>query len=173
LVSAVDFLQEHTWLIHRPLYKMKSQTRFFIAIGLLILILGSALLVLLSFSTRGQAAIQVFPATINRDCAPWDGTAFTMSFRYDPITTITVSIWQSPSFIFPVNFSFPDESMRVGTAYSLAELDPLEELTGKVTFWRVEEGMPVEGEFNLTSARGERFEGKFVAEWENKAVYCG
>ena len=149
---------------------MKSRNQFFVAISLLILILGIALF---TFSTRNQGAIQVFPATINRDCAPWDGTAFTVSFRYDPITTITISIWQSPSFTFPVTFSFPDETMRVGIAYSLPELDPLEELTGKVTFWRVEEGIPVEGEFNFTAERGGRFKGRFKAYWGNQIAMCG
>ena len=154
--------------MHRHLCMMKSRTFLVIAIGLLIL--GTALF---TFSRRNQEPVQVFPAKINRDCAPWDGAAFTISFRYDPITTITISIWQSPSFTFPVTFSFPDETMRVGIAYSLPELDPLEELTGKVTFWRVEEGSPVEGEFNFTSSRGEDFRGKFEAQWGEEIVYCG
>jgi len=147
---------------------MISRTQFFIAIGLLIL--G---MVLFTLSTRNQEPTQVFPATVNRDCAPWDGAAFTVSFRYDSITTITISIWQSPSFTFPVTFSFPDGSMRVGIAYSLMELDPLEELTGKVTFLRVEAGSPVEGEFNLRTQRGKQFKGKFVAEWGNQIAMCG
>ena len=116
---------------------------------------------------------QIFPATINRDCAPWDGSAFTMSLQFDPITTITVSIWKSPSFAFPVTFSFPDDTLRTGIAYSLQELDPLEELTGNVTFRRVEPGIPVEGEFNFTTESGKRFRGKFIAEWGNAVVYCG
>ncbi|MGZ9234915.1 MAG: hypothetical protein ACXW4E_05265 [Anaerolineales bacterium] len=149
---------------------MKSRTQFSIAVGFLLLTLGFIWFIL-SGQTREPA--QVYPATINRDCAPWDGTAFTMSFRYDPITTITISIWQSPRFAFPVTFSFPDETMRVGTAYSVQELDPLEELNGKVTFWRVEEGIPSEGEFSFTTERGKRFSGRFSAEWGNQIVYCG
>jgi hypothetical protein len=156
--------------MQRHLYKMKSRTQFLIAIGLLILIFS---ITWISFSTRNQAVIPVFPATINRDCAPWDGAAFTVSFRYDPVTTITISIWQSPDFTFPVTFSFPDETMRVGIAYSLPELDPLEELTGKVTFWRVEQGSPVEGEFNFVTERGKQFKGKFKAEWGNQIAMCG
>jgi hypothetical protein len=149
---------------------MKSRNQFFVAIGLLILILGIALF---TFSARDREPVQVFPATINRDCAPWDGAAFTVSFRYDPVTTITISIWQSPDFTFPVTFSFPDETMRVGIAYSLPELDPLEELTGKVTFWRVEQGIPVEGEFNFTAESGGRFKGRFKAYWGNQIPMCG
>jgi hypothetical protein len=149
---------------------MKSRTQLFISIGLLILILGIAWL---TFSTRNPEPAQAFPATINRDCAPWDGAAFTMSLRYDPVTTITVSIWQSPNFKFPVTFSFPDETMRVGIAYSLPELGPLEELTGTVTFRRVEEEIPVKGEFDFTTESGKQFKGKFSAEWGNEVVYCG
>ena len=149
---------------------MKTRTQLFVVISLLTLILGIALF---TFSTRNQEPAQVFPASINRDCAPWDGSAFTMSFRYDPVTTITVSIWQSPDIKFPTTFSFPDETGQIGYAYILPELDPLEQLTGKVTFWRVEQGIPVEGEFNFTSSRGGQFKGKFKAEWGNEVVYCG
>jgi len=122
---------------------------------------------------RNQDLAQILPGTINRDCAPWDGAAFILSFRYDPITTITISIWQSPDIKFPTTFTFPDETGQIGFAYTLPELDPLEELTGKVTFWRVEEGIPVEGEFNFMTQRGKQFNGKFTAEWGNEVVYCG
>ena len=149
---------------------MKFRTQFFIAIGLLIFLFGIAWL---TFSTQNREPVQVFRATINRDCAPWDGSAFTMSFRYDPITTITISVWQSPDIKFPTTFTFPDETGQIGFAYTLPELDPLEELTGKVTFWRVEQDVPVEGEFNFMTQRGKQFNGKFKAEWGNEVVYCG
>jgi len=149
---------------------MKSRTQLFVVISLLTLILGIALF---TFSTRNQEPAQVFPASINRDCAPWDGSAFTMSFRYDPLTTITISIWQSPDIKFPTTFTFPDETGQVGYAYILPELDPLEQLTGKVTFWRVEQGIPIEGEFNFMTVSGKQFKGKFIADWGNEVVYCG
>jgi hypothetical protein len=63
--------------------------------------------------------------------------------------------------------------MRVGIAYSLPELGPLEELTGTVTFRRVEEEIPVKGEFDFTTESGKQFKGKFSAEWGNEVVYCG
>jgi hypothetical protein len=156
--------------IQRHHYRMKSRTSLYTLIIFVAIALGSIWFV---YALTNQGPLHIFPATVNRDCAPWDGAAFILSFRYDPITTITVSIWQSPSLAFPVTFSFPDDSMRTGIVYSLPELDPLEELTGKVTFWHVEQGVPVEGEFDLTSARGERFKGKFIAEWGNEIVYCG
>ena len=149
---------------------MKPRTVFFIAIGILVIIVSIAWII---FSSRNQAAIKVFPATINRDCAPWDGAAFTVSFRYDPITTITISIWQSPDINFPSTFSFPDETGQVGYAYILPELDPLGQLSGQVFFWRVDEGSPVDGRFDLLTEAGQQFKGQFKAEWGNEIVYCG
>jgi hypothetical protein len=149
---------------------MKPRTQFFMAIGLLLLIFG---ITWISFSTRNQAAIQVFPATINRDCAPWDGSAFTVSIPYDQGSVINISIWKSPDIKLPVTFSFPDETGQVGNAIYLSPAGEYEQLSGKVSFTRVAEGSPVEGEFSFASERGERFNGKFEAQWENEIVYCG
>ena len=147
---------------------MKSRTLFFIAVGLLIL--GIALY---TFSTRNQEPAQVFPATVNRDCAPWDGAAFTVSVQMDGGTVIYISIWQAPDMLFPSTFLFPDETGQVGYAYILPELDPFIQLSGKVTFDRVSEGMPIAGRFSFTSERGEHFEGQFKAEWDNIIALCG
>ena len=163
----MEELPRLTW---RHLYRMNSRTQFYVAIGLLILALGIALF---TFSTRNQAAIQIFPATINRDCAPWDGSAFTVSIPYDSKSTVTISLWQSPDIKLPITFSFPDETGQIGFAYTLPELDPLEELTGKVTFWRVEQDVSVEGEFDFMTQRGKHFKGKFKAEWGNQTIMCG
>lgn len=147
---------------------MKSRTLFYMTIGFLIV--GIAWFI---YSSRDQEPAQVFPATINRDCAPWDGAAFTVLIPYDSITTISISIWQSPDSKLPVTFSFPDETGQVGFAYVLPELDPLQQLNGEVSLWRVEEGIPVEGEFNLANESGKQFKGSFKAEWGNQVVYCG
>ena len=148
---------------------MKPRYQFLIVISLIILVLGIGLF---TFSARNQAAIQVLPATINRDCAPWDGSAFTVSI---PINgeIINISIWQSPDVPLPVTFAFPDDTGQIGNAYILPELDPLEELTGKVTFWHVEKGIPVEGQFDFVTESGKQFKGKFKAEWGNQIVMCG
>lgn len=156
--------------MHRHLIKMKSRTQFFVVIGLLIVIFS---ITWISLSTRNQEPTQVFPATINRDCAPWDGAAFTVSIPYDSTSTITISIWQSPDIKLPITFSFPDETGQIGFAYILPELDPLQQLSGKVLFRRVDSESPVEGEFNFMTESGERFKGKFEAQWGNEIVYCG
>ena len=84
-----------------------------------------------------------------------------------------ISIYQSPEITLPVTFSFPDETMQVGNALLLPPVGLPEELTGAVFFQGVDEGKPVEGQFNFTSGRGGHFKGKFKAAWEHKPVYCG
>ena len=145
---------------------MKPRNQFLITIGLLILILG---ITWYTFSTRNQAAIQVFPATINRDCAPWDGSAFTVSVSMPDGEIINISIWQSPDISLPVTFSFPDDTGQIGFAY----IHPNNQLSGEVFFLRVNEVSPVEGEFNLNDERGKQFNGKFKAEWGNVIAMCG
>ena len=144
---------------------MKPRTQFLIVIGLIILVLG---ITWYSFSTRNQAAIEVFPATVNRGCAPWDGAAFTVSIPMDK-EMINISIWQPPEILVSVTFSFPDETGQIGFAY----IHPDDRLSGKVFFLRVDEASPVEGDFDLKDHSGRQFKGKFKAEWGNEVVYCG
>ena len=147
---------------------MKTRILLYFAIGLFLF--GIALFI---YSSRNQDPMQVLPATINRDCAPWDGGAFTVSIPFDATTILTISIWQSPDIKFPVTFSFPDATGQIGIAYILPELGPLQQLSGEISFWRVAEGIPVEGEFSFTTVSGRQFKGKFEAEWGNEIVYCG
>jgi len=149
---------------------MKPRTSFAIAIGLLILILS---ITWYTFSTPNQEPAQIFPATINRDCAPWDGSAFTVSIPHEAGSAINISIWQSPDIKLPVKFSFPDKSMRIGNATYLLRFSYSVQLTGTVFFWRVDRESPVEGEFDLLTEAGQRLKGKFKAEWGNEVVYCG
>lgn len=124
-------------------------------------------------SLSDQEPAQVFPATVNRDCAPWDGGAFTISIQYNPVTTIMISIWKPPNIQFPSRFILPDDEGQVGNAYILPELGPYMQLNGEVSFQRVEVGMPLEGRFSFTSERGGKFEGQFIAEWGEQVVMCG
>jgi len=149
---------------------MKPRTQFLIAIGVLILIFA---ITWTSFSRRDQEPAQTLQATINRDCAPWDGSAFTVSVPMKDGTIIYISIWQSPDIKLPARFSFPDETGQVGNAYILPELDLLQPLSGEVSFRRVEEGISVEGGFNFMTESGKQFTGKFKAEWGNEIIYYG
>jgi hypothetical protein len=147
---------------------MKNRILLYFVIGLFLL--GMALF---TYSSRNQEPMQIFPATINRDCAPWDGGAFTISIPMNDGMIIHTSIWQSPDIKFPVTFSLPDETGQIGIAYILPEPDPLQQLSGEISFGRVAEGIPVEGEFSFTTVNGRGFKGKFEAEWGNEVAYCG
>jgi hypothetical protein len=149
---------------------MKYRALLYTLIGSFALIIG---LLWFYLERNKQENLAVFPATINRDCAPWDGAAFTLSVRYDPATTLIISIWESPDLKFPSTFSFPDETGQFGQVYILSELDPLIQLSGKVFFWRVEQGSPVEGEFDLKEENGKYFKGNFKAEWGSFVAMCG
>jgi hypothetical protein len=149
---------------------MKPRTQFFIATGLLVLLLG---ITWFSFSTRHQEALQTFSATVNRDCAPWDGSAFTVSIPMSEGTIISISIWQAPDIKLPVTFSFPDDTGQIGNAsYQLASGE-YKQLSGTVFFKHVEAGSSVEGRFELVTEAGQRFEGQFKADWKYTFMLCG
>jgi len=149
---------------------MKSRTQLLTSIGLIIFIFGIALF---TFSKKSQETVQTFSGTIGRDCAPWDGAAFTLSIRYDSTSSIIISIWKPPEIKLASTFTIHDETGKIGQAYILSELDPLIPLSGKVFFRRVEPGSSVEGHFNLMDKSGKHFKGQFHAKWNNKPVYCG
>jgi len=147
---------------------MKSRTFFIIAISLFIL--GVALF---TFFNRDQESSQAFPASVTRDCAPWDGAAFTVRVPMEAGKVISISIWQEPDIKFPVTFSFPDNTGQIGNAYQRSTPDEYGQLSGKVSFSRVNRENPIEGEFELTNEKGEKFIGKFIAEWDDQVVMCG
>ena len=150
---------------------MKSRVFLYVALGLLLLIaLGSTWFF---YQDDSQGPLQVFPATINRDCAPWDGSAFTVSIPLHDRSSMAISIYRSPDLKLPASFSFPDESMRDGIALLLLPVGTPEQLIGRVWFQRVEYGMAVEGRFRFRSESGEEFEGRFVAEWGDGITFCG
>ena len=149
---------------------MKYRTSLYVLLGLLLIALAG-----IWFFARWetQAPAQVFPAAVNRDCAPWDGSAFTVSIPWSDGGTLRISIYRSPDIKLPASFSFPDETMREGNVLLLLPVGLPEQLTGKVWFPRVEVGTPVEGRFQFRSEAGAQFEGKFLAEWGDEIIYCG
>ena len=144
--------------------------RFFITAAVILLVLGVTLFI---YSVQLSEPQTIFPATIHRDCAPWDGAAFTVSIPYDTVSVIMISIWRSPDFEIAGTFSLPNEARQVGSAYIVSQLDPLVPLKGEVSFQRVEGTGPITGRFSLTSERGETFAGKFIAEWSEQMALCG
>ena len=149
---------------------MKTRTQYFILIVVVILFLGG---IFLMGYARNEEIKPVLSATISRDCAPWDGGAFTIRVPMSSGAIVDISIWQSPDIRRPVSFSFPDETQQIGNTALLPRLGQPAQLTGQVWLKNVNEGMPVEGRFSLTSESGAQLEAKFVAEWDDQIVYCG
>jgi hypothetical protein len=129
---------------------------------------------LVSFFARDKKEpVQVFQATVNRDCAPWDGSAFTVKIPIEGGEVIDISIWQSPDIKFPKTFSFPDDSGQVGNAILIYQTGLPDVLTGDVWFQSVGEEMPLEGRFKLKTEGGGVYVGQFKAQWENQIALCG
>ena len=149
---------------------MKSRALLYFLLVLSLIALGG----LWFFVGRNpQSRLAVFPAVVNRDCAPWDGGAFTVSIPVAERTRIAISIYRSPEIQFPTSYSFPDKSGQEGHALLLLPTGKPQPLTGKAWFQRVDQGSPVEGRFRFHSESGVQFEGKFVAGWGTEIVYCG
>src|SRR5262245_28083329 len=130
---------------------MKSRIAIAAAVGLLIL--GAALF---AFFTSIQPQEQIIPAAINRDCAPWDGAAFTVSIPVEN-GMIHISIWKSPDIKLPVTYSFPDRTGTIGNALLRLPGGVSEALSGRVAFQGVTQEGPVEGRFDLVSETGRKY----------------
>ena len=156
-------------MLGRHLHKM---TRRILSISIIGLISMITAITWYAFAARNQTPVQIVSATINRDCAPWDGSAFTVSVPMQG-KGITISIYQAPDLKLPATFVFPDDTLSVGNALLILPMGSPEPLTGEVSFQRVAQDIPVEGQFDLVTEAGEHFKGKFIAEWGNEIIYCG
>jgi hypothetical protein len=151
---------------------MKPRIQFVTTVALVVLILGIAWY---TSPGRKQAVTQILPATIQRDCAPWDGSAFTVNIlpQGPGGDIVSISIWQAPDLKFPQTFSFPDETGQVGNASLIRSSGAAEQLSGKVFFTSVKQGSPAGGRFELFTSTGQRFAAEFRAEWVDEIVLCG
>ena len=156
-------------MLGRHLHKMTRRNLSMSITGLILIITAIAWF---AFAARNQRPVQIASATINRDCAPWDGSAFTVSVPMQG-KGITISIYQAPDLKLPATFVFPDDTLSVGNALLILPMGSPEPLTGEVSFQRVAQDIPVEGQFDLVTEAGEHFKGKFIAEWGNEIIYCG
>jgi hypothetical protein len=148
---------------------MKSRTSLYVLVILIIAALGGIWFV---YKLGDQEPTHIFPATINRDCAPWDGSAFTISIPMQG-SIMHITIYQSPTIKHPIAFSLQEGTEDIGDAFLLPSVGSPEQLTGKVFFNRVEEENPVEGEFRFRTKSGKRIIGRFQANWGNEIIYCG
>jgi hypothetical protein len=149
---------------------MKPQNRFLLALGLILFISGVALY---PFFLQHHLPTQTHPATIRHDCAPWDGSAFTVQIPWQNGAVIHISIWQSPKIDFPKAFCLPDDTGDVGNAILIHPIGQPEPLTGIVYFPHVDTSSSVEGRFDLKDESGHGFSGLFNAVWQEQKVQCG
>ena len=149
---------------------MKSRIFLYVVLTVLLIALVAIWFV---FRSDTNSPARVFPAKVDRDCAPWDGSAFTVSIPLKNGQTLHISIYQSPDIELPSHYSFPDETMSTGNAYLLTPNGSPGQLAGEVWLQRVSQEMPVEGSFRLRHESGAQFEGKFLAEWGDEIIYCG
>jgi len=147
---------------------LKFRNWLYIIFGLLLFGLA-----FFTFTSQNEEPQQIFPATINRDCAPWDGAAFTISISMNDGMIVNISIWQAPDIKLPVTFSFPDHTGQVGNSSLFLQIGMPEQLTGKVFFQKIDQEHQVEGEFDLHTEAGRHFKGRFIAEWSDQVILCG
>jgi len=145
----------------------KLQTVVLIIVVLLMLVLG-----MFTFLNHDAVAVQNFSATVNRDCAPWDGSAFTVQVPLDDGDVIVISIWQAPDIKLLRKFVFPDDTGQVGNVSLIHPTGLPDQLTGEVWFQSVSEDETVEGRFRLKSERSE-YVGRFSAQWTDQLMLCG
>jgi len=88
-------------------------------------------------------------------------------------TVIDIAIWQAPDIKFSKTFSFPDDTGQVGNASYQSASGEYEQLSGTVFFQHVDETSPVAGWFELVTEAGQKFAGRFEAQWDNQIAMCG
>jgi hypothetical protein len=133
----------------------------------------TVVLVLLLAACAPAQGAPALAATINRDCGPADGPAFTVEIPMEARGRLVVSIWQAPEISGRARFTLTDPTDATGSATLFTSADAYEPLSGTITFEGVNSGRPVQGDLRLISASGEVFEGAFTAEWGDFQAYCG
>lgn len=149
---------------------MKNYTLTLLSIFIGLSILGVSWY---TFAMHYPESAQTFPATVSRDCAPWDGSAFTVRIPWNKGDVLDISIWQAPEIKYSVTFSFPDNTGQIGNASYQFVSGEYQPLSGTVFLGRVDRESPVEGRFELVTDQGQHFEGQFKAEWEDLMMLCG
>ena len=113
-----------------------------------------------------------------RDCAPWDGPAFTVAVGRPGAPEVDrarpwlwISIWHPPDARRPVTYQFPDTDGKTGAVLYRGTAFP--SVTGTVTFPRLAFGEDIDGSFDLVAPGGERLAGRFRGRWSPEVALCG
>lgn len=131
------------------------------------------MLVLLLTACAPAQPAPALAATINRDCGPADGPAFTVEIPMEARGRLVVSIWQAPEIDGRARFTLTNPTDATGSATLFSSADSFEPLSGTITFQGVNPNRPAKGDLRLITASGEVFEGAFTAEWGDFQAYCG
>jgi len=148
---------------------MKSRILSYALIGSLVV--AATLWFYFTASTPRDSAL--LRASVRPDCAPWDGTAYTIDIPYPAGSAIEISIWKSPDSALPLTYSFPDASGRVGTAVYRSAFGSDQPLYGEITLRPFKLGDALEGRFRFKLESGNQFAGEFSADWLDQPVACG
>ncbi len=148
------------------------KNRFFLT-GILLLVSSSFGFAWWRFNSGYPSTSQTFHATITRDCAPWDGAAFTVKINLPHGKILDISIWQSPPIAFPTTYTFPDSTAQIGNTNLIFASGNAEPLSGTAFFSSIDEAHPVNGHFKFRMPDGTQIAGIFNAEWDYQLVLCG
>lgn len=122
-------------------------------------------------------------ATIYFSAAPWDGAAYDIEIPLEktkdaPEPVIRVNIWGNPEYLKPETVLFTgkeDAGGGEGKGSGRASYQTIlnkswpEPLSGTVVFKILRKGRPVSAVYDLKTAKGRKFKGRFQAAWGNEA----
>ena len=122
-------------------------------------------------------------ATIYFSAAPWDGAAYDIEIPPEktkdaPEPVIRVNLWGNPEFLKPETVSFTGEEDPGGgegkgrgraSYQTILNKSWPEPLSGTIVFKTLSQGLPVSGVYDLETAKGKKFKGRFQAAWGNTA----
>ena len=135
---------------------------------------------LLAAVTVARAAQEprLSPAIAWRDCAPWDGPAFTVAVGREGATSVDparpwlrISIWQEAGTRHGVTYRFPDTTQKLGAVEYGGTAFP--SVNGTVTFPSAVSEEVVAGSFDFMTPDGRHLAGRFRGGWRPVAALCG
>jgi hypothetical protein len=157
--------------MHRP----TSRTQIVLAV---IIVLWMADVALLTFVRRNpkpwppQEPLRMYSAYAKQDCTEKGDWRFGVSINITQQDVIIISVYEQPGFESPVTLSFPGGITHKHEAVLAGMGMTQEKLDGKVEFSQLVMSIPFAGRFNLRTAGGKQFIGKFGAEWGDLVINC-
>ncbi|MFN8861229.1 MAG: hypothetical protein ACK5ZR_13045 [Gemmatimonadaceae bacterium] len=135
--------------------------------------------------TTGAVAIRQ-AATVEPDCAPWDGAALAFWIPTERLGGprngwLSLRLWLPPTRAAG-RYDFPDTTDRIGRVVHFVGLtspkaidwatQPHEELRGVVQVDRVDTNHPVRLDLDFTAVTGTRLTGRIEAQWIGAGGVC-